>query len=469
MPKTTPILNNIYIENLTPEGNGLAKFNGKIIFVEGAVTGDWVDVRIVKSKKDFALGVINNLITPSNLRVPPRCTHFGVCGGCQWQMLNYTTQIESKQALIEAQFKHLGKFEFPKFNPILKAEQTFYYRNKVEYSFSSDEYLPSHLYHQQKNSLKLGVAGFHKKGFFEKVIHVDTCHLQNELSNKIRLFVVNFLHENQLSFYQAKTHLGWFRNLVIKNNTQNEWMVNMVVNYDDEPMLSQLANQLQENFKEIIAIFKSVNSKFNDSLFQIEPQKIWGSDYIIQSITNIKYAISPKSFFQTNPYQAQFMLQWVKAKIETTRPHIVYDLYCGTGSIGLYIASLVKKVIGIEIEPDAIKDAQHNMALNCIDNCSFMCGNVVKLCTPEFMKTNGLPNLIIVDPPRNGLENNLIDFIINSKVEYVIYISCNPATQVRDLNILCNHYNIIELQPLDMFPQTKHLENMAFLTLKNLL
>ncbi|MCX8473124.1 MAG: 23S rRNA (uracil(1939)-C(5))-methyltransferase RlmD [Sediminibacterium sp.] len=461
-------LENILIEDVAAEGCSIAKIDQKVVFINYGVPGDLVDIKITQSKKNFAQADITNIHQKSDKRITPFCSHFGYCGGCQWQMMDYKFQVEAKQQIINQQFFHLGGFSNLPQKPIIAAEKNRYYRNKIEYSFSTYEFLtPEKFNPDLKNNLS-NAAGYHVKNNFKKVIHIDTCYLQDELTNEIRKIVVQYLINHNLSYYNPVLHQGWFRNLILRNNTQNEWMVILVVSYEDNVALSEIKDILVKECNRIISIFVIFNNKQNDSIFDLQPNLLYFQKDLCQELGELKFKISPKSFFQTNPYQAFHLYEAIKAMVQNLGLKILYDLYCGTGSIGIYLHKLFDKIFGIDIISEAIQDAQENAHINQISNVHFFCGDVLKICTADFIQQHQPPDCIIIDPPRNGVHPKFVEFLITIKATYLVYVSCNPATQVRDLKLLTTHYTIENMQAIDMFPHTQHIENICLLKLKNL-
>ena len=460
MRKNNPILYNVLIESFAGEGKSLLKQQGKVIFVEEAVPGDIVDIELKKSKKDWAEAIIIHFHKKSELRINPSCEHTGTCGGCQWQVVSYKTQLDFKTQQIKDNFNRIGHLEIPAFLPIIGATEVFQYRNKLEYTFATERYLSNQEYKNNiENNFNFNyAAGFHAKGFFNKVVHINQCHLQSEPSNEIRAYIVQYALKNNLTFYNIKNKSGWIRNVVVRNNQQNQWLVNIVFGENNIVHIEQLCSELVEHFATIKTILYTLNYKVNDSLHDLNPIIFYGDGFLYEQLGKFNFKISAKSFFQTNTKQAIKLYDVVKKMIATTGNEIVYDLYCGTGSIGLYCSDSIKKLIGVELVESAIEDAKINAQINQVLNSHFFCGDVIQVCTAPFFKENGSPDVIIIDPPRAGLHNKLTEKLLEINAPTIVYVSCNPATQARDLQLLSNNYVINEIQPVDMFPHTKHIE-----------
>ena len=472
--KKDPVMLNLEVISYAAGGKSLAKKDGKVIFIEGAVPGDVVDVRLHKNKKDWAEGVVQRFHQLSSERVKPFCKHFGVCGGCKWQMLPYDKQVQYKQEEVEQHLKRIGKISLPPIQHIAAASETTHYRNKLEFTFSSKKYFTKEEIIDLKlpEGEKLGLPsipalGFHVPGAFDKVIDIEECFLQQEPSNSIRNQLRTFVLEKCFGFYDIRNHAGLMRNLMIRTCTTGELMVNVVFGENIQEQIVEVMNFMKSTFPQISSLYYTVNTKFNDSIFDQTPILFNGNAYAIEKLAGWKYKISPKSFFQTNTKQAEKLYQITKDFAELTGNETVYDLYCGTGSIGIFVSDLAKKVIGVELIDEAIRDANENVVLNNIQNASFFTGDVAALCTDDFFKTHGRPDVIITDPPRAGMHEKLVDQILKMEAPIVVYVSCNPATQARDLNILSEKYDVTAVRPVDMFPHTHHIENVVQLKLKS--
>jgi len=468
------ILENITVEDYAAEGKSLAKVDGKVIFIEGAVPGDVVDVYLTKNKKDWAEGKTVHFKKYSPQRIKAFCAHFGTCGGCQWQMLPYEQQLFYKQKQVTDNLQRIAKVELPAIMPIMNCQATTQYRNKLEYTFSNKKFIPDIEFRRMKAAgadtdaaVMQDVGGFHAKGIFDKVVEIDVCHLQAEPSNLIRKAVAAFARQNDLSFYDIKRKTGWLRNMLIRMATTGELMVNIVIGYEAADARIKLLDYLLEQFPSITTLLYTINTKVNDSLYDLEPVTYFGKGYIIEKLEDLRFKISPKSFFQTNTRQAENLYRITRDFAELTGEQTVYDLYCGTGSIGIFVSGLAKKVIGVEVIPDAIKDANENALLNNIKHAAFFCGDTIKICDDVFFATHGKPDVIITDPPRMGMHEKLVQKLLEIQAPVIVYVSCNPATQARDLSLLGEKYSVEKIQPVDMFPHTLHIENVVQLKLKN--
>lgn len=464
--KKTVILEGVEVENYAAEGKSLAKVDGKVIFIERVVPGDVVDVRLYKNKKDWAEGYPVQYRSYSPDRVAVFCSHFGDCGGCQWQMLPYEKQLFYKRRQVEDSLKRIGKVELPEIPPVLGAEETIFYRNKLEYTFSSKRYIPEQEFVKGEVA-ESDASGFHAKGLFDKVVEIEKCWLQAEPSNKVRQAIAGFARKHGYSFYDYKRHSGFLRNVMLRVCTTGEVMVNLVMGEDDEEKRNRLLQYLLNEVPEITTLLYTVNTKLNDSLQGLSPVIVTGSGYVTECLEDFRFKIGPKSFFQTNTRQAEKLYGVARDFAELSGNEVVYDLYCGTGSIGIFISRLAKKVIGVEMIAEAVADAKENAALNNIGHASFFAGDVLKVCDENFFAANGRPDVIITDPPRAGMHEKLVNKILEIQAPVIVYVSCNPATQARDLRLLNEKYTVTLVQPVDMFPHTHHIENVVQLKLRN--
>ena len=472
--KEAPLLENVLIEDYAAEGKSLARVNGKVIFVEGAVPGDVVDVQLQKNKADWGEGFVKKYHIYSPIRVQPFCAHFGVCGGCQWQMLPYDQQLVYKHKQVFDNLTRIAKIPLPPIPPILGAKETQGYRNKVEYTFATEKFIPFEEFKAMKAAglepvKSIGAGGFHARGFFEKVVEIDTCYLQSEPTNEIRKTAVRFAIENEMPFYNIKQHQGWLRNMFIRNTTKGEWMVNIILGYDGGEKREALLNLFLKKFPQITTLLYTINEKRNDSMQDLVPQVYYGNGYITESLENFDFKISPKSFFQTNSKQAESLYQVTRSFAELTGKEVVYDLYCGTGSIGIFCSQHAKKIIGVEVVADAIDDAKENARINNLTQTAFFAGDVIDICDDAFFDTHGKPDVIITDPPRAGMHDKLVKKLLEIQAPLIVYVSCNPATQARDLSLLGEKYTVTKIQPVDMFPHTLHIENVVQLKRTDLL
>ena len=492
------ILEDLLITDYAAEGKALARLDGKVIFISGAVPGDVADVMLVKNKKDWAEGRVLKIKEKSTVRVEPFCQHFGVCGGCKWQMLPYEKQLQYKQQEVEQNLRRIGKVDLPEIMPIIGGDETVHYRNKLEFTFSNKRYLlpeeiavsnlpdgedaepadakvpplGSPIGERTQFGGGFGALGFHVPRIFDKVIDIDTCYLMDDVNNKIRNTVRAFALENKFSFYDIREHTGWLRNIIIRLCTTGELMVNICINYDEETDRKKLFDHLLQQVPEITTLLYTINPKWNDSIYDLMPQTYFGKGFAMEKLStgtadkDFEFKISPKSFFQTNTKQAEKLYAVTRDFAELTGTEIVYDLYCGTGSIGIFVSKNAKKIIGVEVIEDAIKDAKENAALNNITHAEFFAGDVIKICNDEFFELHGKPDVVITDPPRAGMHEKLVIKLLEMAAPKIVYVSCNTATQARDLGLLAEKYTIEKIQPVDMFPHTHHIECVVLLKLK---
>jgi 23S rRNA (uracil1939-C5)-methyltransferase len=470
--RKTVVLEKVLVQDYAAEGKSLARVDGKVVFIEGAVPGDIVDVQLSKNKADWAEGHTVHIHSLSSDRVTPFCEHFGVCGGCQWQMLPYEKQLFYKQKQVTDNLTRIAKINLPEIAPIIGADFTRGYRNKMEYTFATRKYIPTDEFRRMKAegvdfNNQPGAAGFHVRGFFDKVVEIDTCHLQEEPTNLIRKAVAAYVLANELPFYNIKSHEGWIRNLLVRSSTTGELMVNMVIAYEEKEHRIALLDQLLKSFPQITTLLYTINGKRNDSLHDQEPIVYFGKGYIIEKLEELSFKISPKSFFQTNTKQAEKLYAVTREFAELDGSQLVYDLYCGTGSIGLFVSKFAKKLIGVEMVADAIEDAKENAALNGVNHASFFAGDVIDICNDAFFEAHGKADVVITDPPRAGMHEKLVKKLLEIAAPTVVYVSCNPATQARDLALLSEKYQVTKIQPVDMFPHTLHIENVVQLKLIN--
>lgn len=471
--KKNIVLENILIEDYAAEGRSIARVDGKVIFVEQVVPGDVVDIRLGKNKKDWAEGHPIAYRSYSKERVTPFCAHFGVCGGCQWQMLPYEKQLQYKQQQVKDNLQRIGKVPLPEMQPILGATQTRQYRNKIEYTFGTELFLPKEQFNALKEQGinpheygKQGVAGFHGKGFWDKIVDIQTCYLQQEPTNAIRLAVKAFALEQGYDFYDLRQHTGLLRTMQVRLCETGELMVNLVMGADDPEKREKILGHLQSRFPQITTLLYTINTKRNDSIYDLEPVIWHGPGYVTEQLEQYRFKIGPKSFFQTNTAQAVELYRVTRDFAELSGKETLYDLYCGTGSIGIFCSEKAAKVIGVEVIDAAIEDAKENAALNGLDKTRFYAGDVADICTDAFFEQHGRPDVIVTDPPRAGMHEKLVRKINEMAAPVVVYVSCNPATQARDLALLNEKYEVTKIQPVDMFPHTLHIENVVQLKLR---
>ena len=486
------ILQDLLITDYAAEGKALARIDGKVIFISGAVPGDTADVLLVKNKKDWAEGRVLKIKSFSQERVIPFCKHFGICGGCKWQMLPYKKQLQYKQQEVEQNLRRIGKVNMPEILPIVGGDDTVHYRNKLEFTFSNKEYYPNPLpppppeggalqFDENKSSNESaesqvlpsgggggfgGALGFHVPRIFDKVIDIEECYLMDDVNNRTRNTIRAFALENNFSFYDIRQHTGWLRNIIIRLCTTGELMVNICLNYDEEADRIKLFDHLLKQVPQITTLLYTINPKWNDSIYDLTPQVYSGKGYATEKLEEFEFKISPKSFFQTNTKQAEKLYTITRDFAALTGNEIVYDLYCGTGSIGIFLSKYAKKIIGVEVIEEAIAAAKENAALNNINHAEFFAGDVIKICNDEFFALHGRPDVIITDPPRAGMHEKLVNKLLEMAAPKIVYVSCNTATQARDLGLLSEKYVIEKVQPVDMFPHTHHIECVVLLKLK---
>jgi 23S rRNA (uracil1939-C5)-methyltransferase len=454
-------LSNVLVEDYAAEGRSLARVDGKVIFIDNAIPGDIVDVKLSKNKKDWAEGFITAWHQYSPDRVDPFCSHFGVCGGCRWQMLPYAKQLQYKQQQVVDNLERIGKIALPPISAILGADQDTKYRNKIEYTFSNKRFLLHSELHDVAVTPQQNVAGFHAKGIFDKVVDIDTCYLQEEPTNGLRHAVKDFAIANGFSFYDIKSHAGWLRNLQLRVCTSGEVMVNLVLGYEDANARVLMLDHILKCFPDLTTLLYTINPKWNDSLTGLAPQAYRGPGYVIEKMEDFQFKIGPSSFFQTNTRQGEKLYQVTRDFAQLSGRETVYDLYCGTGSIGIFVSRQAARIVGVELVPEAIADARENAALNHVGHATFFTGDTTELCTDEFFAAQGRPDVIITDPPRAGMQEKLVRKILEIGAPTVVYVSCNPATQARDLQLLDAGYSVEKVQPVDMFPHTHHIENVV--------
>jgi 23S rRNA (uracil1939-C5)-methyltransferase len=468
-----PLYENIEITDAAAEGKCIARIEDKVIFVPFAAPGDIVDIQVVKKRKSYLEGRITKFHTYSEKRVKPACSHFGLCGGCGWQHLSYSDQIANKQKQVEDNLQRIGKVDVKEHLPIIGNDTEYYYRNKLEYTFSDRRWLTNLDASKEDGGPKnTDGLGFHLPGKFDKILDIDHCYLQKEPSNKIRIAIKEYAIEKELEFYNARNHEGFLRNLIIRTSSTNELMVIVVFRYDDLDV-KELLQYVGDKFPEITSLMYVINEKNNDTIWDLDIRLFKGNSYLIENMksqvenqNDLKFKIGPVSFFQTNSEQAYKLYGTAFKFAEFTGKELVYDLYTGTGTIAATIAKSVDKVIGIEYVEKSIVDAKENASLNNIDNIEFFAGDMVKVLTEDFISTHGKPDIIITDPPRAGMHEKVVLQIIKADAEKIIYISCNPATQSRDIQLLSEKYDVIKSQPVDMFPQTRHVENVILMIKK---
>ncbi|MDB5202158.1 MAG: rlmD [Ferruginibacter sp.] len=459
-------MENVFVTDYAAEGKALLRHDGKVIFVEGAVPGDTVDIVLTKNKKDWAEARVLTMRVPWAGRAVPFCTHFGVCGGCKWQMLPYQKQLEYKQQEATQNLKRIGRVEDLNMLPIIGANAITGYRNKLEFTFSNKRYLTAAEIGTEQTVEQQNALGFHVPRIFDKVIDIFECHLMDDINNKIRNTIRDFAKEKGYAFYDIREHTGWLRNIIIRYCSTGELMVNICLNHDEETDRKDLLDHLLREVPSITTLLFTINPKWNDSIYDLEPKVYFGPGFVTEKLEDFKFIISPKSFFQTNTKQAEQLYSITRDFAGLTGTETVYDLYCGTGSIGIFVSGLAKKVIGVELIEDAIEDAKKNAAMNSISHAHFFAGDVIKICNDDFFAEHGRPDVIITDPPRAGMHEKLVNKLLEIAAPKIVYVSCNTATQARDIALLSDKYRVEKVQPVDMFPHTHHIESVALLLLK---
>ncbi len=436
---------------------------GRVIFVDDVAPGDIVDVLVYKKKKSFFLGKATNFHRFSEERTTPFCDHFGACGGCKWQHLTYQAQLKYKQQVVASALSRIGKLTEVEILPILGVGQnTTFYRNKLEFSFSNKRWLTREEINSEVSNLK-NVLGFHRAGAFDKIIDIDHCWLQPDPSNAIRNATRKLALEQGLSFFDAKSHEGFLRNMIIRVTSLGEVMLIFSFSKNDPERINRILDALLDQFPDVTSVYYCINSKMNDFILDLEMELYHGNAFVIEELGHVRFEIGPKSFFQTNSSQAKVLYDTVVNFAELSGHENVYDLYTGIGSIALYIASKCKAIVGIEEVEDAILDARKNATVNSIENATFYAGDVKELLTSNFAENHGAPDLLITDPPRAGMHPKVIDMLLQLESPKIVYVSCNPATQARDLALLNTKYSTVKVRPVDMFPHTHHIESVALL------
>lgn len=461
-----PFYPNVTISDIGSEGKSLVKIDDLIVFTTQAIPGDIVDLQVVKKRRRYQEAKVVKIHHYSSLRAEPFCLHFGTCGGCKWQNLGYSEQLKYKQKQVEDQLQRIGKITIPEFFPILGAPQTTFYRNKLEYTFSNNRWLTESELDSDLQSLNRNALGFHIPGLFDKVLQIDKCWLQPEPSNKIRDFIFQIAIENDLTFFDIKKQTGFLRTLIIRTTSIGEVMVIVSFYYDNPELRIWLLNSIKNQFPQITSLMYVVNQKGNDTITDQEVVLFSGLGYIREEMEGLIFKIGPKSFYQTNSDQAYELYKVVRTFADLTGNETVYDLYTGTGTIANFIARHCEKVVGIEYVPEAIEDARINSEINRIGNSLFFAGDIKNVLNSEFIGEHGKPDVVITDPPRSGMHEDVVNAIIEAAPGRIVYVSCNPATQARDLNLMSEHYMVEKVQPVDMFPHTHHVENVVLLKKK---
>jgi len=460
--KTLPLLEKVRIENIGAEGKSLARVDNMVVFVKHAVPGDVVDLQVTRKKGRYMEARVTAYHSYSEQRTEPFCEHFGICGGCKWQHLPYERQLYYKQQQVVDAFRHIAGVEIPETMPILASDPTTQYRNKLEYTFSNHRWLLDNEAGQEAPLEHTNAVGLHVPGRFDKVVDIHKCYLQAEPSNLIRNFLREIALQKGLSFYDHRTNEGLLRNLIIRTSTLGEVMAILSVQFD-VPELYEVLDAVRERFPELTSLMYVINPKKNETLYDQEILTWYGRDHIFEQLEDLRFKIGPKSFFQTNSYQALRLYQVARDFAGLQGDEVLYDLYTGTGTIANFMAAKARLVVGIESIPEAIEDARVNSEINGIGNTRFFAGDMKELFSERFVAEHGRPDVIITDPPRAGMHARVVDQILRIAPRRIVYVSCNPATQARDLELLGNAYRVKRIQPVDMFPHTHHVENVALL------
>lgn len=455
----------VTIEKAVAEGHCLVHVNNKPVFVQHAAPGDVADLVVIGKKKGVKFAKIEHLHVEGADRTTPRCEHYGLCGGCKWQHMNYDAQLAFKFNQVKEAFERIGQLSIKEIKPILGSEYIFEYRNRLDFGFSHQRYLETHEMSKVHDAASLAGVGFHVPGRFDKILDVKTCHLQADLQNEIRRFCKAKALELDMPFYNLRNHEGLMRSLLVRNSTLGEWMVVVVFAYEDERNL-RLMQMLADQFQQITSLQYVINQKKNETLFDQDFHCFKGKDHLLEQLGELVFKIGPKSFFQTNSKQAEVLYKVTKDFAGLSGNEVVYDLYTGTGSIALFVSDGASKVVGVEYVAQAVEDAYANAKLNDISHVSFFAGDMKEVLNDEFIALHGKPDVIITDPPRAGMHEDVVNKMLEIGAQKVVYVSCNPATQARDLKLLCTKYQITAIQPVDMFPHTHHVENVVLLTLK---
>jgi len=458
-----PLLEKVRITDIGAEGNAIARIDNQVVFVPMLIPGDIVDIKIKKKRKKYMEGTVVRFHEYSPDRIKPRCRHFGVCGGCRWQHLPYHLQLYHKEKQVKDNLTRIGKADIGEINPIIGSPEIFLYRNKLEYTFSEKRWLTREEIISDNDFIKEDALGFHIPGLFDKVLDIRECYLQPEPSNAIRDAVRRFAHKKSYPFFNPRQQSGFLRNLIIRNASDGNIMVIVVFFLDEKKRIYDLMDFLGSEFPAISSLMYIINTKRNDSLADQEPVLYKGKDHLLEEMEGLKFRIGPKSFYQTNTKQSIRLYKTAKDFAGLTGSEVVYDLYTGTGTIANFIADSARTVIGIEYIEEAVRDAVMNSDINNIKNTRFFAGDIKSVLNEQFIASHGRPDVIITDPPRAGMQKEVVRAIISEGPEKIVYISCNPSTQARDIEIMSDYYRVTKIQPVDMFPQTHHVENVILM------
>ncbi len=464
--KQLPLIEGVEITDVAAEGKSIARVDEMVVFIPYGAPGDIIDLKLDKKKKSYGEGHIEKMLKPSPLRIDPICEHFGICGGCKWQHLPYTFQLKCKQQQVEDALIRIAKIDLPPINEIMGSAHTEEYRNKLEFTFSNKSWLTFEQMKSEEEFTDRRALGFHIPGAFDKVLDIKKCHLQESISNDIRLFIRELAISKDLSFYNIKEQSGFMRTMMIRTASTGEIMLIVVFGHDDPDMIKYVMDAVHIQFPQINALMYVINEKVNDTIGDQEVITYSGKDYIEEEMEGLRFRIGPKSFYQTNSAQAYELYKVARTMAHLTGSELVYDLYTGTGTIANFVAKYSREVIGIEYVPEAIEDAKINSEVNNIQNTKFFAGDMKDVLTSEFIDQYGHPDVMIVDPPRAGMHEDVVKVIMDAKPKRIVYVSCNPATQARDLALMDSLYKVDEVQPVDMFPHTHHVENVVALSIR---
>ncbi|MBQ6432707.1 MAG: 23S rRNA (uracil(1939)-C(5))-methyltransferase RlmD [Bacteroidaceae bacterium] len=473
--KALPLLEGVRIETVAAEGKSLVRVNDMVVFVPFAIPGDVVDLQVTKKKHSYAEAEVVRLVEPSADRIAPVCPHFGVCGGCKWQMLPYALQLRAKQQQVVDALTRIAKVELPECSPILGSKKTLEYRNKLEFGFANKRWLTKEQIRSGEVFERQESVGYHANGTFDKILPIDECHLMDPVNDRLRLAIRDYAYEHDLTFFDAREHTGLLRGMMIRLSNTGELMLLMqfCITTDDERRQAEaLLAFVKDKFPEITSLLYVNNTKFNDTFGDLPVETFAGTDHIFLEMEGLRFKVGPKSFYQTNTEQAYELYKVARdmafcemdnGQLTTDNGPLVYDLYTGTGTIANFVARCARKVVGIEYVLEAIEDAKVNSRINGIGNTEFFAGDMKDILTEDFIREHGRPDIIITDPPRAGMHADVVDVILKAAPERIVYVSCNPATQARDLALLDSDYRVVKIQPVDMFPHTQHVENVVLL------
>lgn len=465
--KPLPLIEGVKITDIAAEGKSIARIDDMVVFIPYGAPGDIIDLKLDKKKKTFGEGHIEKLITPSPIRVEPFCEHFGVCGGCKWQHLPYLEQLTFKRQQVVDALERIAKVDLPHIKDTLGSKETTHYRNKLEFTFSNKSWLTFEQMKSGKEFPNRNALGFHIPGAFDKVLDINKCWLQDDLSNEIRLFIKQYALDKGYTFYDIRNQEGFLRNIIIRITSTREVMLIVVFGKEENEMIEDILSAIKIKFPQITSLLYVINKKVNDTIGDQEVLLYSGKDYIEEEMEGLKFRIGPKSFYQTNSNQAYELYKVARNMAGLTGNERVYDLYTGTGTIANFVAKMSKEVIGIEYVPEAIEDAKLNSNINGINNTKFFAGDMKDVLNRDFITEHGHPDVMIVDPPRAGMHTDVVDVIKEARPKRIVYVSCNPATQARDLALLDGLYKVFDVQPVDMFPHTHHVENVVGLDLRD--